>query len=131
MQYIGKLDKEKLKEYKDKIVTDYVIITKERIERINIRHPGDYEKYIEYIPNIVNNPDYILEDINNKDTLLFLKTIKEKQKNIEVVVKLQTHKQDKDKTNSILTFFHARKRTYNSAIKNNLWKTRQKWIKML
>ena len=119
MQYIGKLDKEKLGKYKEKIITEDVIMTDERIEHMHIRHPGDYEKYIEYISNIVNKPDYILEDIDNKETLLFLKTIRENQKNVEVVVKLQTNKKEESKCNSILTFFHARKRTYNSAIKNN------------
>ena len=36
------------------------------------RHPGDYEKYIEYVPDI-NNPDYIVEDKDNIDTILVLK----------------------------------------------------------
>ncbi len=53
MRYIGKIDKEKLGEYSDKIVTDNVIMTNERIEHTQKkRHPGDYEKYIEYVPDI-------------------------------------------------------------------------------
>ena len=39
MQYIGKLDKEKLGEYANKITTEDVIITAERIKHIKERHP--------------------------------------------------------------------------------------------
>lgn len=119
LQYIGKLDKEKLGEYKDKIITNKVIMTNERIEHTQKRHPGDYEKYIEHIPDIIKDPDYILEDKDNKDTILALKTIKEKGKNIQVVVKLQTSKEEKNKSNSILTFWHIRDRNYKSTIRNN------------
>ncbi len=119
VQYIGKIDKEKLGIYKEKIVTDKVIMTNERIEHTEKRHPGDYEKYIEYVPDIIKNPDYILEDKDNDNTILALKTIKEKGKNVQVVVKLQTNKKEKNKSNSILTFWHMRDRNYRSAIRNN------------
>ena len=59
MQYIGNLDKEKLGNYKNKIITEKVIMTNERIEHIQKRHPGDYEKYINYVPDIIKDPDYI------------------------------------------------------------------------
>jgi len=39
VQYIGKLDKEKLGKYKNKIITDEVILTDERIKHIKERHP--------------------------------------------------------------------------------------------
>ena len=118
MKYIGRLDKEKLGKYKNIIVTDKVIMTNERIEHTQKRHPGDYEKYIHYIPNVINNPDYILEDKDNIDTILLLKRINEKGKNIQVVVKIHTNKEE-NKYNSIITFWHIRDRNYNATIKNN------------
>ena len=52
MQYIGKLNKEKLGEYKNKIITDEVVLTEERIKHIKERHPrrlwkvlGIYRRY--------------------------------------------------------------------------------------
>ena len=39
LKYIGKLDREKLGEYKEKITTDDVILTDERIKHIKERHP--------------------------------------------------------------------------------------------
>lgn len=119
MQYIGKLDREKLGKYKNIIITDKVIMTDERVEHTQKRHPGDYEKYIGYIPNIIKKPDYILEDKDNIDTILILKTINEKQRNIQVVVRMQTNKKEKNKYNSIITFWHMRDRNYKSTIKNN------------
>ncbi len=39
MQYIGRLDRNKLGIYKNKILTDEVILTEERIKHIKERHP--------------------------------------------------------------------------------------------
>lgn len=117
MQYIGQLDKNKLGKYKDKIKTFDVIITSERIEHINKRHPGDYEKYIIYLSNCIKNPDYILEDKDNKDTIIILKRIESKR--IHIVIKLQTNNRDINKYNSIITYWQIRERSYKSTIKNN------------
>lgn len=112
MHYIGKINKQILGKYKKKIITDKVIITNERIEHIKKRHLDDYEKYIKYIPDVLYNPDYILEDRDNKDTILMLKNIEKEEKKIQVVVKLQTNLKEKEKSNSILTFWQIRDRGY-------------------
>jgi len=39
LQYICKLDREKLGEYKNKIITEEVVLTAERIKHIKERHP--------------------------------------------------------------------------------------------
>jgi len=44
MQYICKLDIEKLGEYKDKIITDEVVLTDERVKHIKERHPRRFWK---------------------------------------------------------------------------------------
>lgn len=119
MQYIGKLDKNKLGKYKNKIITEEVIMTDERIEHTKRRHPGDYETYLRYLPDIIKNPDYIVEDKENIDTILVLKTILKGEKNVQIVIKLQTNQQEKYKSNSILTFWHIRDRNYRSTLKNN------------
>ena len=95
MKYIGKLDKNKLGYYKNKIISEEVILTEERIKHIDNKHPGAYNKYIDLIPEILNNPDYILKDKDKIDTILILKTIKHELNNIQIVVKLQTDKKEK------------------------------------
>ena len=46
MYYIGKIDKSKIGEYANKIVSDVVVLTDERKVHIYNNHPKDYEKII-------------------------------------------------------------------------------------
>lgn len=118
MQYIGKLDIEKLGKYKEKIITDEVILTEERIKHIQEHHPGDYERYSIYISEIIDNPDYIVDDSKNLDTILYIKTIKENEKNIQIVVRLNTNEKEKNKQNSILTLWKMKDKTYRQLLRN-------------
>lgn len=124
MQYIGKIDVKKLGKYRKKIITDEVILTQERIKHIQEHHPGDYEKYGIYITEIINNPDYIIDDSKNIDTVLYIKTIKENEKNIQIVIRLNTNKREKNKKNSILTLWKIKDKTYRQLLRNKeiLWK---------
>ena len=112
---IGKLNLDVLNKY-FKVATDELIITKERINHINKRHQNDYDIYGKYILEIIEEPDYILQDIENKDTLLYLKSIK--SLNLQVVVKIQTES-SKNRVNSVITFWHMRKSSYNKIILKN------------
>ena len=124
MQYIGKLDKEKLGSYKERIITNEVILTEERIKHIKEHHPGDYEKYGIYISEIIKEPDYILEDNKNIDTLLYMKNIVNNKINIQIVIRLNTNKTEINKKNSILTLWKIKNSTYNQLIRNRkvIWK---------
>lgn len=129
MQYIGELDKEKLGSYSEKIITNEVILTSERIKHIKEHHPGDYEKYGKYISEIIKKPDYILEDSKNFDTVLYMKTIiKDDKKNIQIVIRLNTNKTEIKKKNSILTLWKIKNSTYNQLIRNKkvIWKSLDK-----
>lgn len=118
MQYMGKIDKEKLGKYTNKIVTEKVILTEERIEHIKQHHPGDYENYGRYICEILSNPNYIINDSKNSDTILYLKNIIKENKNIQIVLKLNTNKEEKKKGNSILTLWKIKEKTYKQLIRN-------------
>lgn len=124
MQYIGKIDKEKLGKYENEIITQEVILTDERIKHIKEHHPGDYEKYSKYILNIIEDPDYIINDSKNLYTVLCLKTIKEDRENIQIVIRLNTNAKEKEKKNSILTLWKIKDKTYKQLIRNKeiLWK---------
>lgn len=112
---IGKIDITLLKKYYN-IKTEQLIITKERIEHINKKHRNDYNLYGKYMTEIIKYPDYILQDIENIDTVLYLKTIKEL--NLQMVIKLQTEN-NINKSNTVITFWHMRKRSYNQIINKN------------
>lgn len=116
MKYIGKLDTTKIGYFQDLITTEDIIITNERIEHIKKRHPGDYEKYIECVIDIIRFPNYVLEDKNNENTIIILKHLIEQ--NIQIVIKLQIDRKE-NRSNSIITFWTIRNRNYKSVIKNN------------
>lgn len=124
MQYIGKLNKNKLGKYKYKTITDEVILTEERIKHIKEHHPGDYEKYYKYLTEIIKNPDYIIDDSKNIDTIVFLKTIMESNKNFQVIVRLNTNLKEINKKNSILTLWKINSKAYNQIIRNKqiIWR---------
>lgn len=74
MHPVGKIDRKIYRCITDDIVTDEVVITDERIGHIKERYPNDYERYYEYLKEVVEQPDYIVES-NKPNTALILKEI--------------------------------------------------------
>lgn len=101
LQYIGKLDKEKLGEYKDKIITDDVVLTGERKAHILEDHKKDYEVIVNNIDRVVLNPSEVLEDLKNKDTIFLIGKLE--KNSLNVVVKLNTTNNQAHPQNSIMT----------------------------
>ena len=118
MQYIGKLDVNKLGKYKEKIITDEVILTDERLFHILINHKEEYEQLKTYIQSIVEEPDYIIEDNRHLDTMIYLKEIQELSKKSRVVIKLALGYDDEHSKNSIITLMRLNERTWEQTIKN-------------
>ena len=126
MQYITKLDKNKLGKYKDKLITEDVILTDERLyEHILLFHEEEYKQLKPYIKSIISNPDYIVEDNRHEDTMIYLKQIENIEKNGRVVIKLALGQDEEHNKNSIITMMKLNKRTWNQTIKNRgniIWK---------
>ncbi len=119
LHFVTKLDIEKYSCVTEGITTDEVIITDERIAHIEDHHPGDYEQYSPYLPEIIADPDYIIRD-DHKGTAIVLKEIydSEKQKYIRVALRLATVSDDPGYKNSVLTLMKIRKQEYNRLVKN-------------
>lgn len=79
---------------------------------------GEYNIYSKYIKDILQNPNYVLEDTKNEDTIIMLKQIQEEGKNVQLVIKLSTGKDKKKNKNSILTLWKVRNSTYKQLIRN-------------
>ena len=136
MKYIGKLDKNKLGRYKNSIITEDVIVTSERLEgHILISHKKEYEQLLPYLKDIVENPDIIMEDNRNKDTIIVLKNISEIDKNGRVVIKIAVADDNRHPKNSIITLMRLNDRTWKQTLKNRgsiiFKKTGQNSINML
>ena len=129
MQYITNLDRKKLGIYKDKLITEEVILTDERLyEHILLFHREEYKQLRPYIKSIIENPDYIVEDNRHKDTMIYLKEIENIGKNGRVVIKLALGNDKEHGKNSIITLMKLNRRTWNQTIKNRgkiIWKSRK------
>ena len=117
VQTVGRIDIEKYRCITDDITTDEVIITDERVQHIKERHPGDYERYIGYIAEILNNPDYILE-ANKPYTGVILKEIEEKGEKFKVILRVKVGTDPAEYKNSILSFWYIGETTWKKNLKN-------------
>lgn len=68
--------------------------------------------------DMIRNPDYVLEDTKNMNTVILLKKLQKEEKNIQLVVKLSTGTDSKRDKNSILTMWKVRNSTYKQLINN-------------
>ena len=105
MYVVGKIDQEIYQCITNDIVTDEVIITDERIEHIKERHPNDYERFCSYIPEMISNPDYIIE-ANKPNTGVILKEIEEHGEKFKLVLRIKVQGDPDEYKNSIMTFWH-------------------------
>ena len=117
MHYIGKLDIEIYKCVTADIQTDEVIITDERIQHIKERHPNDFERYCQYMREIIENPEYIVE-ANKPKSALLLKTFTEGEDVFKTVLRLITSDDDPAFKNSIITFMKIDDKEYKRLVKN-------------
>lgn len=108
---VGRIDVEKYKVVTDKIQTDEIIITDERIEHIRERHPNDFERYAQYLKQIVEEPDYILE-ANKPNTAFLLKEIIEANEKFQLILRLAVEGDIPGYKNSIITFLKVEEKRY-------------------
>ena len=118
MYIVGKIDVKIYRCISEYIITDEVIITDERVGHVKERHPDDYEKYCEYLKEIVERPDYIIE-ANKRDTALILKQIIEsKEKQFKTVLRLKTSTDKPEYKNSIITFMKINEKEWKRLLRN-------------
>ena len=117
VQTVGRIDIEKYRCITDRIATDEVIITPERIQHIEERHPGDYEQFVKYVADILENPDYILE-ANKPNTGVILKEIEENGEKFKVILRVKVESDPAEYRNSILSFWQIGETTWKKNVKN-------------
>lgn len=118
MQLIGRINIEIYKCIAEDITTDEVIITDERIQHINSRHPGDYDEIKPYIKDILISPDYILEDSSRKNTGLILKEIRRNGLKFQLILRLHTSADDADFKNSVISVWKISESRMKNYLRN-------------
>lgn len=111
------LDIEKYKCVTPDIQTSEVIVTDERIKHIQERHPEDFERYSGYLKEIVEKPDYIIED-TRPNTAMVLKQIEEQGEHFRVALRLVTPTDNPGYKNSIITFMKIREKEWRRLLRN-------------
>lgn len=117
MHTIGKIDIEKYRVVSDKIRTSEVFITDERIAHIKERHPNDYERYSRYLVEMIENPEYILED-RTPNTAVILQEFFAEGEHFRLVLKLAVTDDEEHKKNSVITFLKINEKTYRKYLRN-------------
>lgn len=117
---IGKIDIKKFEAISTKIITNEVILTEKQREHIENRHPEVLKKYEKYFKTVIEKPDFILKDNTRENTALVLKTIVEKEKNktINLVIRLAVEGDNIKNKNSIITCIPIGKNRLKSYINN-------------
>ena len=86
-----------------KLNTDKVILRNERIEHIKERHPEIVEIIKKYSKDIIENPDYILKDSKNIDTIWLIKEIDKDRINTVIKLSIKEKQEHEGYLNSIIT----------------------------
>ena len=114
---VGRIDIETYRCITDDITTDEVIITSERIQHIQERHPGAYEKIKDFLQAALDDPDYILED-KNPNTGLILKAIKENGLRFQMVLRVHTSVDNPGFKNSIISGWDISESRWENYVNN-------------
>ena len=93
------------------ILTDEVVLTAKQLAHIKERHPKDYERYADYIPRVLKEPDYILE-ANLPNSAVLLKTFSEDGRRFQLILRLKTVDDSAEFKNSIITFMEIGDKRY-------------------
>ena len=119
VNFVCKLDKELYKVITEDIRTDEVIITDERIQHIQERHPDDYERFSAYLAEIVQNPDYIIRDLRPQTGMLLKEiTVGETGEHFRVALRLAASQDPAHYKNSIITFLKICQKEWERLIHN-------------
>lgn len=114
---IGKINKKLFREISTSILTDDVILTNERYAHIIEKHKEDFEKYINTLPKVLKEPDYILRDYKNDNTAMVIKHIEDT--NINIILKLAITDDKIHTKNSIMTFYRLRDKNFRKLQEKN------------
>lgn len=90
-----------------------IVVPAENILHINKRHPDVYEKYKKNLPQIINDPDYVLQG-QTENRLLIIRKI---DKNVEVVLELSLL--NKYYSNKIVSMWELSDKDFNKLISKN------------
>ena len=119
MHLLCKIDKAIYSLVEREIQSSDVVITDERIEHIKERHPQDYERFMRYIPQIIQEPDYIIAS-SKPHTAVILKMIEENGERFKAILRLKVEKDPSHYRHSIISFWRIGDATWKKILRNKV-----------
>ena len=118
VETIGVIRTDYLEEEFGALNTDQVVLTEERSEHIRSRHPEDYELFKMYGKACVEQPDIVMKDSKNENTVFMAKKIE--GSNVNAVIRLSVAAvDDPSRKNSVMTFYRMRDINLNKKAARN------------
>ena len=114
---VGKIDRDIYKCITEDIVTDEVIITDNQMQHILDRHPEAYKEVINYLSDIIREPDFIIED-KHDNTGLVIKKIKVEKEYAQMVLRICTSDDNPDYKNSVISCWEISEKRLQNYLRN-------------
>ena len=118
VNFVCKIDKSLYSVVDQNLVTDEVIITEQQILHIEEGHPGDYARLAVHVPDVLQQPDYILRG-NRPHTALVLKQISTPEMTAEVVLRLKVSGDPEEYKNSIITMWNISQKRFRRLLRQS------------
>ena len=116
--FVCKIDRELYRVVSGDIQTDDVIITAQQIAHIEEGHPGAYVQFMQYLPRVLRDPDFILRG-NKPHTALVIKQIVEEDAITEVVLRLKVSSDPAAYRNSIITLWNISPKRFHRLLRQS------------
>ena len=114
---VGKINRNIYRCITEDIVTDDVIITENQMQHILDRHPEAYKEVIDYLSDIIQEPDLIIKD-KHKNTGLVVKKIKTGNEYAQMVLRICTSNDDPNYKNSVISCWEISEKRLQNYLRN-------------
>lgn len=114
---VGRINRDIYKCITEDIVTDEVIITENQMQHILDRHPDAYTEIIDYLSDIICDPDFIIED-KHDNTGLVIKRVKLEKEYAQMVLRICTSDDNPNYKNSVISCWEISEKRLQNYLRN-------------
>ena len=114
---VGRINRDIYKCITEDIATDEVIITENQMQHILDRHPDAYAEIIDYLSDIIRDPDFIIED-KHDNTGLVIKRVKLEKEYAQMVLRICTSDDNPNYKNSVISCWEISEKRLQNYLRN-------------
>lgn len=116
---VGKINRDIYKCITEDIVTDEVVITDNQMQHILDRHPEAYKEVVDYLSDIIREPDFIISD-KHENTGLAIKKIKTEKEYAQMVLRICTSNDNPNYKNSVISCWEISEKRLQNYLRNKI-----------